>query len=431
MNEILEISDIAPAWSAHLCGLPVLITNGSHQLVSYYDDTLHLAAALRTLPDGEWSFFRTDVRSDWNTSSHHAIAAGFDRDGNIHLSGAMHNQPLNYWRTTRPFDLSSFERVDTMVGENETSVTYPQFFTDREGKLYFTFRDGMSGNGNQYINYWDLPARTWRRLPRLTDGTATGASAYFHNSRPILGPDGYMHVEFVWRASIMAESCFNLCYMRSKDMLHWENAAGKELTLPVTPETKDVIVEELPQKSGLTNMVHTIGFDGQDRPVITYHKYSHDKSALFNARFTGHSWDIVKAVELEKKWEFYGAGAIPHMFEISPVFYEGGELCLLLHSESKCQRILLDSSSLLPLSTGEISPPWKGEAQMPASSFTLYPMSVEWIKDKSSSREGAYYLRWEHGPNNSDSALPPPHPKAEMLRVYKLSRDFIWRTEIH
>ncbi len=431
MNEILEVSNIAPAWSAHLCGLPVLITSGSHQLAAYYDETLHLTAAIRTLPNGNWDFFRTEILSDWNTSSHHAIAAGFDRDGNIHLSGAMHNQPLNYWRTSRPFDLSSLECVNTMTGENETSVTYPQFFTDNSGELYFTFRDGMSGNGKQHINRWDTQSQEWRRLPVLTDGTETGASAYFHNSRPVLGPDGYMHAEFIWRANYFAESCFNLCYMRSRDMIHWENSAGKELTLPITPQTKDVIVDELPQKSGLTNMMHTVGFDKNLNPVITYHKYDNEKSGIFCARFNGSSWDIIKSAELEERWDFCGGGAIPHMFEISPVFFDGKALSLLLHYSGKCQKIILDDSTLMPLSAEDILAPWSGKAEKPNSTFTHYPMSVEWIKDKSASSGISYYLRWEHGPNNSDTQIEPPYPNAEMLYVYKLSHDFTWRTEVH
>ena len=64
-----------------------------------------------------------------------------DRDGCLHFSGNMHNDPLVYYRTRQPFDLSTLERINRMTGERESSCTYPLFF----GELCFRYRDGGSG----------------------------------------------------------------------------------------------------------------------------------------------------------------------------------------------------------------------------------------------------------------------------------------------
>jgi hypothetical protein len=37
----------------------------------------------------------------------------------------------------------------------------------------------------------------------------------------------------VWRDTPACETCHDISYIRSRDMVHWENAAGKPLALPI------------------------------------------------------------------------------------------------------------------------------------------------------------------------------------------------------
>lgn len=78
---------------------------------------------------------------------HHAIAVALDSADQLHVSGNMHSVPLIYFRSTRAFDVTSHERVTSMVGTNEQSVTYrvlhrpfgPELQKAAEARLCFCF----------------------------------------------------------------------------------------------------------------------------------------------------------------------------------------------------------------------------------------------------------------------------------------------------
>jgi hypothetical protein len=112
-------------WAGH----PVrfdLLTHGDRQFVAYYDDERKMTVAMRDLdedtwtiahPQGVWLEKRGRLSSEIAWDSHNSLIMAIDDDGYIHLSGNMHVDPLIYFRTTKPLDVTSFERVDRMVGE--------------------------------------------------------------------------------------------------------------------------------------------------------------------------------------------------------------------------------------------------------------------------------------------------------------------------
>ena len=59
-----------------------------------------------------------------------------DRKGHIHVSGNMHNKPWTYFVSDKPRDIHGFHKL-VPPG---TGVTYQQFFKDKNGELYVTFR---------------------------------------------------------------------------------------------------------------------------------------------------------------------------------------------------------------------------------------------------------------------------------------------------
>ncbi len=129
-----------------------------------------MTVAMRRLGDEEWEYEKLDSDLKWD--SHNYVTMAIDSEGHLHLSGNMHCVPLIYFRTTRPWEIGSFERVGNMVGAEEKRCTYPKFFEGGGGELIFTYRDGRSGNGNQIYNVYDVEKKQWRRLldEPLTDG---------------------------------------------------------------------------------------------------------------------------------------------------------------------------------------------------------------------------------------------------------------------
>lgn len=139
---VSQVLDVAPAWSGHSVGY-CLLTGNERQYVAYYNHERIMTVAMRDLRSTEWVFVRLSQRVNWD--SHCYITMCLDRQGRLHLSGNMHGDPLVYYRTEKPYDITTFRRERSMAGKNEKRCTYPQFLTDAEGRLLFLYRDGSSG----------------------------------------------------------------------------------------------------------------------------------------------------------------------------------------------------------------------------------------------------------------------------------------------
>ena len=68
-------------------------------------------------PEGVWLENRGRLSSEIGWDTHNYLTMAIDADNHIHLSGNMHVDPLIYFRTTRPLDVTSFERIASMVGK--------------------------------------------------------------------------------------------------------------------------------------------------------------------------------------------------------------------------------------------------------------------------------------------------------------------------
>jgi hypothetical protein len=255
----------------------------------------------------------------------------FDRDGYLHLAGNMHVVPLIYFRSTRPGDASSLVRVASMTGKNETRVTYPVFSYSKDGALLFQYRFGKSGAGDTYRNRYDERTKTWQSLtdePLFEGGAARNA----YPIEPVLGPDGWYHQVWVWRESPMADSNHDLSYARSRDLVHWETAAGVPLKLPLTIDTPGLIIDPAPQGGGLINGAQSVGFDAEGDLVIAYIKYdAKGKTQLFFARWQQGRWNIQQASNWDYRWDFHGGGSISMEVMVGPFEVYHGYLSLMVH----------------------------------------------------------------------------------------------------
>ncbi|MSU49497.1 MAG: hypothetical protein EXS37_10495 [Opitutus sp.] len=108
-------------WSGHSVPFALLVERG-YQFITYYDAERRIVVTGRKLPDGDWSRIRPEGRPTlgryhssravgWD--SHNSLQLALDRDGCLHLSGNMHADPLVYYRTRLPFDVSTIERPGT------------------------------------------------------------------------------------------------------------------------------------------------------------------------------------------------------------------------------------------------------------------------------------------------------------------------------
>lgn len=413
---VVEAVDVATVWAGH----PVdfcLLTHGERQFVAYYDAERQMIVAQRLLFEKAFSHYRLPEQTGWD--SHNYITMAMDADGYLHLSGNMHVHLLAYFRSRAPLDASTLERTPAMVGENEDRVTYPQFISRPDGSLVFTYRDGSSGSGNQIYNVYDTATKQWRRLldTPLTDGLGK-MNAYFDG--PFLGPDGFFHLCWVWRDTPDCATNHDVCYARSKDLQHWENSVGNALTLPISPDTSEVI-DPVPPGGGLINVNARVGFDGEDRVVLAYHKYDDKgRTQLFVARRESGGWNIRQITSWDYRWEFSGGGAIEVEISVSPAKFEPGVGLVIpfVHKKEGRGRVILNEATLEPLET-QASLEFNADPTIMKIESSFPGMQVNTARDlgRATDEHGAFVLRWETLGANRDKPRSEPLPPPSKLQV--------------
>lgn len=417
--EIERVIDISPVWPGHPVGF-CLVTCGDRQYVGFYDAERRMTIGARRLDADRFQLVRLPEKVGWD--SHNYVEMAVDNEGFIHLSGNMHCHPLKYFRTTRPHDITTFERIDRMIGREEKRVTYPRFFRGPGGELVFMYRDGGSGEGNRLLNVYDSKTRTWRLLldTPLTDGRRNDMNIYPANRCPVLGPDGYFHLCWVWRDTPDCETTHDLSYARSRDLTHWESADGKTIALPITFETPGLVVDPVPVGGGMLGV--KLGFDSKKRVIATYHKYDMDgKTQLFNARLEKGDWRIYQATKWDYRWDFGGRGAIATEITFSGVSVtSGGKLVQSYHHIKDGSGVWeVDEATLRHVA---LIPRGKGRPEHLEKTESSFPgMEVRWAESLGDGGVAVrYLLRWETLPAFRDRPRKTPLPDPSMLRLYEL-----------
>lgn len=409
--------DIEPVWSAH----PVrfcLLTHGDRQFVAYYDAQRRMSLAQRALGSTNWTITKLDSVLGWD--SHNYVTMALDREGRLHVSGNMHCVPLVYFRSEHPLDASSLQRVTAMTGEREAKVTYPVFLRDQNGRLIFRYRDGRSGSGDDLYNAYDEKTRTWSRLtagPLLSGEGKMNAYA----AVPKLGPDGRFHIVWVWRDTPDCASNHDISYAVSGDLITWADSSGRNLALPITLASSDV-VDPVPVRGGLINVNRDVGFDNAGRAVVTYHKYdAKGDLQAYAARRDSNVWRIVQVSDWTGyRWEFSGGGSIGGEVSIGAVEAIGdGRLAMNYRYGLGSGTWVLDEKTLRPI-PGAKPPPVKDQipAQFMKIESTFAGMQKKAAHDTGQPADELHHaLVWETLPANRDRPRPPPLPEPVMLRV--------------
>lgn len=416
---ITRTIDVGPVWAGHPVGF-CLLNDSPNQYVAYYDADRWLTVAKRELSSDQWQFIRLPERIGWD--SHNYVTMAIDDDGLIHLSGNMHAEPLVYYRTTKPRDIATFERIHQMVGAKEYKCTYPSFMRGPANEFIFTYREGWASAGDQIYNVYDHATRAWSRLidRPFTDGEGV-ANAYFCG--PQLGPDGYYHLTFVWRTGYGAGHNQDVCYARSKDLVNWENSAGLAYELPITAEAAEKI-DPVPVLSGLINGNHVIGFDSRKRPIVSYHKFdASGNTQLYSARLEDGEWKIYQSSNWDYRWWFDDEpGSIAFEIQLGSVAPcgEGRLAQTWYHVKYGTCRWLLDESTLKPV---EVQ---KDYSALPQSLLAMPPsgpdlqVSTFMVRGSGSEAGKAYVLRWETLGVMHD--LPRDLvPEPTMMKLYEIS----------
>jgi len=397
------------------------LTNRDHQYAAYYNETHQMVVAHRRLDQREWDKFALPSKISWD--SHNYITMVIDRDGYLHLSGNMHCVPLIYFRTRKPGDISTFERMP-MTKMEEERCTYPRFLFDSAGQLLFMYRSGSSGNGRRFFNRYDVASQTWTRFldTPLFDGEEL-RNAY--PVGPVKGPDGNFHIVWVWRDTPDCATNHDLSYARSADMKHWEAVDGKPVTLPLTLSQTQLLVDPVPSGGGIINSGIDLTFDSSNRPLVTYHKRdANQHMQIYVARPENGVWQPHAITRWDKAIAFGGGGSMPFIG-----IQASGAECVAPHTLSVgyrhadygSGRIVLDEETLQVVDRKvTIQPEYPSEMRKPTSTFVGMGVQLQRDIGERLDPQVRYVLRWETLGSNHDKPRDPPLPPASMLQLIKL-----------
>lgn len=414
----LQTIPVDKVWSGHPVGFDILTTE-RYQYAAYYNADRQMVIARRLLQSKTWEKQILPSTVGWD--SHNYIAIASDKEGFLHVSGNMHGVPLVYFRSQKPWEISAFDKL-SMTGKNEERVTYPVFFKDQKGTLYFQYRNGGSGDGITYWNTYDTETKQWRSLfdTPLFDGEKE-ANAYMTN--PKLGPDGYFYTVWMWRLNPIANTNHNLSCMRSRDLVHWENMRGDKINLPAKWSDDLAIVDPVGPWNGLINMGFNISWDKNMSPYITYHKYdASGRSQVFISRWEKaagkeYQWTPYQISNWKDfKWSLNKAGSLANSLGISTIREtEKGEITVDFYHEKYGEGSwLLDKNSLKVKQ--EVQAVKKDDTSLLPPLAVNEAMSVRTKKDNT----GQYIMRWQTLGTNQDRARPGTPPDPVELIIYQI-----------
>lgn len=428
-ESIVQTIKIDSVWAGHPVGF-CLYTNGNRQYIAYYNAERRTVVGQRNLDEDAFQLFAlpaTDRETAGGTStvvgwdSHNFLTLGIDKEGFIHLSGNVHVNPLTYFRSTAPNDISTLEQIFEMVGTEEKRTTYPHFMLTKEGELLYHYRDGGSGNGNEIYNIYSCETKTWKRLldTPLTDGQGL-MNAY--QTQPTVMKDGWYHMYWVWRDTPDCSTNHDLSYMKSPDLKNWYNAYGEQIKMPATIDERSLIVDPIPPKGGIINLAAKMVLDDKNQPAFVYHKYDTIGNIQFyTAHLQNKKWEYKQITDWDYRWEFSGNGSIntevnvgnfkkrdDGYYEVDYWHIKYGNGTILLNDKFENEGKVLKHDSFKSL--------LEVEGDFPG-------LLVQTAGDIGNPEdEFRYILKWETINRNRDKPREKPWPGPSQLVLYKLKQ---------
>ena len=240
-----------------------VVSHGNVQYTAYYDDSARVVLARRTIGTDRWDTRVTSYTNDV-TDAHNAIAIAVDGRGVLHVAWAEHARALHYARGVQPGSLE-LGASESMTGQHEARVTYPQFYLLRGGDLLFIYRDGQSGRGDMMLNRWSVKAGAWSAVTHPLISGEGERNAYVN----LLAIDtkGGWHLTWCWRESPDVATNHDVLYAYSPDEGRtWRTSRGDAYALPITARTAE-LAWGVPQGSELINQT-SAAVDAAGHPMV-------------------------------------------------------------------------------------------------------------------------------------------------------------------
>lgn len=282
-----------------------LTTFADTQYTAFYTAAGRIRLAKRHWQDSTWTISETALLGEI-TNAHNAISLAVDGAGFLHMVWGLHGKPLQY---VRSLSAGSFDMVSVaaMTGVHEDRMTYPEFYNLPNGDLVFMYRDGQSGDGDTYLNRYDVRTQQWSALqhPLLSGEGVRNA----YTNQLAIGQDGVWHLSWNWRESSAVESNHDLLYARSRDEGQtWETSSGQPYVLPITQASAEVIVVIPQGRSYINHTSMTVAPNGT--PLIaSYWQPEGGAGAQYHVVFqSAEGWEVRQVSNRQTPFVLRGRG---------------------------------------------------------------------------------------------------------------------------
>ncbi|UCS93887.1 BNR repeat-containing protein [Echinicola marina] len=303
----IEQTEVGEGWANNSINAVIFRRNSittykQTQFIAYYDPDSHLVLGKRNLGSDEWEINKTAYTGN-TADAHNTISIAVDGEGFLHVSWDHHNNPLRYARSKYPLSLELGE-MESMTGESEKDVTYPEFHNLPNGDLLFFYRSGESGRGNLVMNRYDVQSKKWRQLhDNLIDGE-DARNAYW---QAYVDTNGTIHLSWVWRETWDVSTNHDLAYAKSVDGgMTWQKSTGEQYDLPINLE-KAEYAWKIPQNSSLINQT-AIYADDNGSPFIASYWNENGKTQYQIIFKQGQDWERISPDFRASTFQLGGGG---------------------------------------------------------------------------------------------------------------------------
>jgi hypothetical protein len=338
-------STVGPGWAGNTINTVVfrknsIVSDRQWQYTAYYDSTGHVVLAKRKTGSATWEVKQTRYTGN-NNDAHNSISIMLDGNGYLHMSWDHHNNKLNYCRSMEPGSLELTDKMP-MLSNNESSVSYPEFYKLPGRDLLFFYRDGGSGRGNLILNRYYTAQRKWERVHNnLIDGEGQ-RSAYW---QACIDNKGVFHISWVWRETPDVASNHDLCYARSADGgKTWQKSGGEAQAVPMNAGNAQTIVV-IPQRSDLINSTSMVA-DSKGRPYIaTYWRPAGSVSPQYHlVFFDGKKWQVRQVSNRSEAFSLSGGGTKRIPISRPQIVAEGKKVYIVFRDAERSNRLSITYS---------------------------------------------------------------------------------------
>ncbi|WQY99723.1 tail spike [Klebsiella phage MY01] len=207
----------------------------------------------RSVYGGEWKvadlsqIAGNPLASPTAQDGHNSYSIGVTKDGYILVTGNHHVNNCRCVISDNPHDITSW----SAISYTDSTVTYPRILKHKDGTTQVFWRQGSSGNGFYYTNFFDDTTRTFGTPFMLIDATASNP----YEQTIAVDNSGTIHLCWGYRTTASsADANYGLFYAKSSDKgVTWTNALGT-VTYPLPlSESNSEKVANLVTGSGYVN----------------------------------------------------------------------------------------------------------------------------------------------------------------------------------